>query len=235
MAMDRCAKTVIFHLVSIFLMGLEAETSTIVQYPSSVTLFEGESVILNCTFRISGVGTYKWRKDSSHLDFDSPRYKKGLKKADKDAFNDRRDASIQIMNMTQCESGVYYCEIEIMGEPKAVGRGTSVTVKHSCDKPNSLKSSQFDWMWVAVAGGVTILITLTLLVVIAVLVRRNKAYALLVRECTSFDSAKEPELPHRNKVQSHANHQHEESYLHCHGNEVKTKQKRGPQTRKNMQ
>ncbi|XP_067830065.1 uncharacterized protein [Heptranchias perlo] len=146
MAMDRCAKTVIFHLVSIFLMGLEAETSTIVQYPSSVTLFED-----------------------------------------------------------------------------------------SCDKPNSLKSSQFDWMWVAVAGGVTILITLTLLVVIAVLVRRNKAYALLVRECTSFDSAKEPELPHRNKVQSHANHQHEESYLHCHGNEVKTKQKRGPQTRKNMQ
>ncbi|XP_078422516.1 uncharacterized protein LOC144695514 [Cetorhinus maximus] len=207
MATEQCATTALFLLISICTTGTEAATSPIVQSPASVHIFEGGSVTLNCTFHLKGLGTYSWRRDDSPIDFQSPRYKKRIMKADHNAFSSRNDASIQIKNMTQCESGTYYCEIEIMGNQKLAGNGTLVTVQHTCDKLGSLKKHPFDWMWAAVAGGVTLLITLALLVVIIVLARRNKAYALLVRECSSFDSAKEPEMPQRNKVRNHAQHQ----------------------------
>ncbi|XP_067865603.1 natural cytotoxicity triggering receptor 3-like isoform X2 [Heterodontus francisci] len=234
MAIERWTTTSVFLLISIFLADNEAATSQIIQRPISVRVFQGDSVILNCTFRLEGLGTYSWRRDNSVIDFESPKYKKRVIKADYNAFKLRRDASIQINNMTECDSGIYYCEIDIMGKQKLVGNGSSVIVQHSCDKPNR-SSLQFEWLWIAVAGGVTLLVTLPLLVVIIVLAQRNKAYALLVRECSSFDSAKEPELSNRNKAQNHATHQHEDAYLHCHVNEPKAKKKRPLPARRNMQ
>ncbi|XP_041069067.1 myelin protein zero-like protein 1 [Carcharodon carcharias] len=235
MAAEQCATTALFLLISICTTGIEAATPSIVQSPASVHIFEGGSVTLNCTFRLTGLGTYSWRRDDSPIDFQSPRYKKRIMKADHDAFSSRKDASIQIKNMTQCESGTYYCEIEIMGKQKLTGIGTLVTVQHTCDKLGSLKTHPLDWMWVAVAGGVTLLFTLALLVVIIVLARRNKAYALLVRECSSLNSAKELELPQRNKVRNHAEHEHEVAYSHCRDKEGKTKKNRPPLPKRTMQ
>ncbi|XP_078075384.1 uncharacterized protein LOC144497820 [Mustelus asterias] len=238
MATERWATTSLFLLISSCLTGTEAATSPVVQRPGSVHIFQGESVILNCSFQLQGLGTYSWRRDDNPIDFDSPRYKNRIVKADQHAFNSRKDASIRIKNMTECESGIYYCEIEILGKPKQSGNGTSVTVQHVCDKSLPVNNFLFDWMWIAVAGGVTLLIILVLLMVIIVLARRNKAYALLVRECSSFDCAKEPEVPQRKKVREvrdHVQHQQDDSYLHCHGNEAKAMKNRPALPRRNMQ
>uniref|UniRef100_UPI00398E9DB9 uncharacterized protein n=1 Tax=Pristiophorus japonicus TaxID=55135 RepID=UPI00398E9DB9 len=166
---------------SINSLSMEAASSPIVQSPSSIHIFQGNSVTLNCTFSLKGVGTTSWRKGNTPLDFDSPQYKKRVTKPDEKAFKLKKDASIHIKNMTECESGMYYCEIEIMGQEKVVGNGTLVTVKHTCGKVNSLTKFQFDWYWIAVVGGGALLITVILLIVITVLIQRNKAYALLVR------------------------------------------------------
>ncbi|XP_062904152.1 uncharacterized protein LOC134346627 isoform X2 [Mobula hypostoma] len=64
---------------------------------------------------------------------------------------------------------------------------------------------------------------------------QSVAYALLVRECTSFDSAKEPIAPPRRKMNDHANCQREDAFLHCHNKEGAPKRKRPPPARRNMQ
>ncbi|XP_072329661.1 uncharacterized protein [Scyliorhinus torazame] len=235
MAAERWATTSLFLLISSFSTGMEAVISRVVQAPASIHIFQGGNVTLNCSFRLDGLGTYSWRRDDSPIDFDSPRYKQRIIKADQEAFKSRKDASIHIKHMTECESGIYYCEIEMLGKPKQTGNGTLVTVEHVCDKSRPFNNFTFDWMWIAVAGGVALLVTLALLVVIIFLTRRNKAYALLVRECSSFDCTKETEPPQRKKRRNPAQHQQDDSYLHCHGNEAKVKNKRPLPPRRNMQ
>ncbi|XP_048472708.1 natural cytotoxicity triggering receptor 3-like isoform X2 [Rhincodon typus] len=194
MVTERWSTAALFVLISMSLSGMEA--GDVVQTPTSIHVMEGESVILNCSFHLQGLGAYSWRRDDSPINFESPRYKQRIIKADHHAFKSGKDASIQITNTTECDSGTYYCEIEIMGKQKSTGNGTVVTVeRHACDKAKYLKTMSFEWIWIAVAGGVTLLVTLSLLVVIIILARRNKAYALLVRECSSFDSTKELEYP----------------------------------------
>ncbi|XP_072406233.1 uncharacterized protein [Chiloscyllium punctatum] len=234
MLTERWSTAPFFLIFSISLSGMDA--GDVVQAPKNIHITQGQSVILNCSFRLQGLGTYSWRRDDIPIDFDSPRYKQRITKADTNAFKLRKDASIQIKNMSECDSGRYFCEIEIMGKQKSTGNGTMVTVeRHACDKERPLKALPFDWIWIAVAGGVTLLVTLSLLVVIIILARRNKAYALLVRECSSFDSAKEQELPQRNKMRNPAQHQRDAAYLHCHGNEPKPKKKRPHPPRRNVE
>ncbi|XP_072115332.1 uncharacterized protein [Mobula birostris] len=235
MTLYRWATVIVFLLISDILPGTETVTGRVFQTPATVHLSEGTTLVLNCTFDLSGVLTYTWSKDDCPMDFKSQRYKDKVVRPDPNRFKIKKDASIQIKNVTIFDSGMYYCEIDEMGKGKNKGSGTLVTVSRSWKTENQSVGIHLEWQWIGIAGGVVFLIILILLVVIAVLTRRNKAYALLVRECTSFDSAKEPIAPPRRKMNEHANCQHEDALLHCHNKEGAPKRKRPPPARRNMQ
>ncbi|XP_051899784.1 uncharacterized protein LOC127586044 isoform X2 [Pristis pectinata] len=235
MAVYRWATVIAFFLISDVWSGTEANKYPVHQTPALLHVFEGDDLVLNCTFEFNGILTYNWQKDGCPIDFISGRYKNRVVLPDKNVFKTKKDASIQIKNVTLFDSGMYHCQLDVMSKGKYKGDGTLVIVRDICRKERQLEGIQFHWLWTGVAGGVVFLITVILLVVIAFLARRNKAYALLVRECTSFDSAKEPIAAPRRKMHDHANHQHEDAYLHCHSKGGAPKRKRPLPARPNME
>ncbi|XP_072887882.1 uncharacterized protein [Hemitrygon akajei] len=235
MTLYRWATAIFFLLISEILPGTEAKNGLVFQTPATIHLFEGDTLILNCTFKLKGVATYTWHKDDCPMHLKSQRYKDRTVVPNQLSFQTMNDASIWIKNVTVFDSGRYDCEIAVLGQEKEKGDGTLVTVNKNCKTAMHSKGIHLEWQWLGIAGGVAFLITLLLLVVIAVLARRNKAYALLVRECTSFDSAKEPIAPPRRKMNDHAYHQREDAYLHCNNKEGAPKRKRPPPARRNMQ
>ncbi|XP_078271943.1 uncharacterized protein LOC144602685 [Rhinoraja longicauda] len=234
MAADGWAIAVMFLLISQALPGIESNKIAVSQMPASIHVFEGDNVNLNCFFKPGGITSYTWHKDSCLVDLKAERYKKRVVLPDDERFKTKGDASIQIKNISLVDSGVYRCDIDSMGKGNTAGPGTLVLVHENCAKANNPTSPLPDWMWIAVTGGVAFLIILLLLAAIGVLARRNKAYALLVRECSSFDSAKEPIAAPRIRTMDHPNHQREDAYLHSHCREGAPRKKRPPQAARNL-
>lgn len=233
MAVDVWAIAVTFLLIAHALPGIESNKLVVSQTPASIRVVEGDNVNLSCYFQAQGVASYTWHKDCCLLDFKSQQYNKRTVTPDADRFKSKGDASIQIKNISLVDAGIYRCNIDAMGRGKGAGSGTEVIVHEICGNANKATSSLPEWMWIAVTGGGAFLIILLLLVVIGVLARRNKAYAALVRECSSFDSAKEPIAAPRKRMTDHPNHQ--DAYLHCHGGESAPKRKRPPHPGRNVQ
>ncbi|XP_059826887.1 uncharacterized protein LOC132394584 isoform X3 [Hypanus sabinus] len=212
MTFYRWATAIVFLLISEILPGTEAKNGPVFQTPATIHLFEGDTLMLNCTFKLSGVASYTWHKDDCLMDLKSQRYEGRTVLPVKSTFLTKKDASIWIKNVTVFDSGRYYCKIAELGKSEEKGDGTLVTVNKNCKTAMHSRAIHLDWQWIGIA-----------------------AYALLVRECTSFDSAKEPIAPPRRKMNDHANHQHEDAYLHCHNKEGAPKRKRPPPARRNMQ
>ncbi|XP_069771691.1 uncharacterized protein [Narcine bancroftii] len=234
MAVYRWAKAAVFLLFSNALSGIKSNKLQVFQVHDSLSIMKGSNLTLNCTFDLDGVATYKWFKDGCPMNFKSQRYKHRIVPPTPDAFKNRKDASIQMKNVMLFDSGIYLCQIDVMSKGKYNGSGTSVSVHENCGKKIRLQDTQcVDLLWIIVTGGAGFLIIVTLLVVVIVLAQRNKAYALLVRESSSFDSAKEPIPPPRNRKKNHARPKCEDAHLHCH-NEGPPKRKRPPPARKNI-
>ncbi|XP_059826886.1 uncharacterized protein LOC132394584 isoform X2 [Hypanus sabinus] len=224
MTFYRWATAIVFLLISEILPGTEAKNGPVFQTPATIHLFEGDTLMLNCTFKLSGVASYTWHKDDCLMDLKSQRYEGRTVLPVKSTFLTKKDASIWIKNVTVFDSGRYYCKIAELGKSEEKGDGTLVTVNKNCKTAMHSRAIHLDWQWIGIAG-----------IIIDFAILLFTAYALLVRECTSFDSAKEPIAPPRRKMNDHANHQHEDAYLHCHNKEGAPKRKRPPPARRNMQ
>ncbi|KAG2463088.1 NCTR3 protein, partial [Polypterus senegalus] len=104
--------------------------------PSRLEVVEGATVHLPCVFNTTQsqqryVGIPVWKKGSSAAAtvFEDRTLQARLSKADDEDFASKGDASLYLSNVTETDSDVYYCEVEVMGAGKASGNGTTLLIK----------------------------------------------------------------------------------------------------------
>ncbi|XP_067829800.1 uncharacterized protein [Heptranchias perlo] len=122
----------ILNLVTMFLHidnGLMSELS-VFQSPANITLTEGDSVQMNCTFEGNGtVGRVGWRRASQNVEVldRNPFYQNRLTKSGPELFAQQL-AFIKIVNLTKMDSDFYYCEVEIPTFGDGNGTGTQLII-----------------------------------------------------------------------------------------------------------
>ncbi|XP_039594836.1 natural cytotoxicity triggering receptor 3-like [Polypterus senegalus] len=126
--------SLLLHLC-LLLTGLHCQQLSVFQ-PSRLEVVEGATVHLPCVFNTTQsqqryVGIPVWKKGSSAAAtvFEDRTLQARLSKADDEDFASKGDASLYLSNVTETDSDVYYCEVEVMGAGKASGNGTTLLIK----------------------------------------------------------------------------------------------------------
>ncbi|XP_062903896.1 uncharacterized protein LOC134346457 [Mobula hypostoma] len=179
----------------LFLSGVAGVRVTITQTPPRVTVTEGGSVQLNCSFwwnlgqeENKPLYSIDWYKDeeSALLCNKTAAYNGRLLKSYTEGFLSER-ASITILDLKLNETGKYYCKIQTLNAETATGTGTEITVKQHED---SIQKNVYLPELFALPA---VVLTLALVVVIYIL-----------RRCRSPDKRSGSQVVSREVVQSQA-------------------------------
>ncbi|XP_067865773.1 protein turtle homolog B-like isoform X2 [Heterodontus francisci] len=117
------------------LLGCKAERFTVIQKLSRTLAEAGQTVFLpcTCTASVSMIGSYSWYKDGRNgikVSNETAEYRGRIYRHSEDFFH-TGDASILMKDVRVNDSGVYYCQVQLMQLGEKYGAGTSLTVRGS--------------------------------------------------------------------------------------------------------
>ncbi|KAJ1134399.1 hypothetical protein NDU88_000851 [Pleurodeles waltl] len=149
-----------FFLLSIAELGISA-TGLTVHQPAVVNAEAGTNATLECSYSgllNSSVGQFKWYKNSTahaEVSNNSAEYHGRISRTDGQTFMQDRKADITIHHAHINDSGLYLCEVEILGSGKALGNGTQLLVESAVVDKNGTSKPGL-WPIVPIAVGVTL-------------------------------------------------------------------------------
>ncbi|XP_033909163.2 natural cytotoxicity triggering receptor 3-like [Acipenser ruthenus] len=162
-----------FDLILLLLTGVACQNIIVFQ-PPTVEVTEGEKAHLKCTFNSTAedsvTGSAIWKKGcetaKSLLEHDD-QMKGRLEMANARDFKTKHDASIYIHNVTERDSGIYYCELDLVSVGKLIGSGTYLNVKRlPCNSQVALCEDL--WILSIVRISLTSLLTIAMIVFICI-------------------------------------------------------------------
>ncbi|XP_072113491.1 polymeric immunoglobulin receptor-like isoform X2 [Mobula birostris] len=150
--------TIVLSVLLFNVLGTAGIPITIRQSPQRVTVAEGETVELYCTyirnathFRGNVTGTLSWYKDVEDRSVCCTcRGYKG--RVQQNNFPDFQRSSIRITHLRMNDTGVYYCQLNVSLDGTYLGNGSGVTVIRNVGVPITVRQ----WpLWVTVTEGET--------------------------------------------------------------------------------
>ncbi|XP_067830069.1 uncharacterized protein [Heptranchias perlo] len=207
--------------------GVYSNNLHVQQTPLSVALVEGQNVTINCTIDFVGPKVYEWLKFDIHISKIISMYSERVNVIQRDAKNKQiLKLSLRIKDLTECDSGTYYCVLDVM-DRKTKGQGTIVTVMRASQTGKTCSSISI--RFIGVAAGVIALLCISLIIVSVRLVQRNKACIALQRQFVAFITEKSTESVPSNQKGMHKRSEGNASSSHQQG-----KKKRKPKQRNKM-
>ncbi|XP_078075386.1 tyrosine-protein phosphatase non-receptor type substrate 1-like [Mustelus asterias] len=203
----------------LFATGVHSAKPNVQQTPRSMSLTEGHSVTMNCIINIAGPKVYTWLKNDLEARQAISAYTKRVTE-EKGTSKDPNVilTSLEIRNVTECDSGTYYCRVNNVGQITK-GAGTTLTVTRVTQK---VKCS-INYVLIGVSAGVIGLLCISLIIVLLRLQQRNKACIALQRQFVAYITEKSTEsLPLKPK----GHHKRREGSASSSGQEGKKKKKR---------
>ncbi|XP_029439644.1 natural cytotoxicity triggering receptor 3 [Rhinatrema bivittatum] len=114
----------------------------VLQVPSSIYATKGENVTLSCKFTSSvmpAIGVSKWYRQAegagSKVEITSQviarEFGNRLVRGGSEEFSRKHDASLHILDLQVSDSGVYFCEVGLLGYRNVLGVGTRLWIEAS--------------------------------------------------------------------------------------------------------
>ncbi|XP_072329665.1 uncharacterized protein [Scyliorhinus torazame] len=162
----------------LLISGVVIAYVNVTQRPESLKITEGEGFQLFCKFtasnmiRLYGITWYKQVLgcENCTVTMKSEEYiGRELEKYD----NYSKTYCINVMNATQNDSGIYYCDVDVMSVGKGTGMGTRVTVNGVNDSKKEVSAAKRKL--VALYSSLVLIILLLLLITILIVLRRRKS------------------------------------------------------------
>ncbi|MGH0170890.1 UNVERIFIED_CONTAM: hypothetical protein FKN15_061841 [Acipenser sinensis] len=156
----------ILALETAYISVVFAEELQVYQEPE-VNATVGDRTRLGCAFNTSsgqvGIGSFKWyrvRSDGKRREVSNETHPAGV--VTSDHFRTNKDASLYLLHPHTYDSGVYYCEVELLSAGRRTGNGTVLAVypRSKEEQSNSADASfsQNTLLLAAGAGGALIVL-----------------------------------------------------------------------------
>ncbi|XP_038672059.1 uncharacterized protein LOC119976033 [Scyliorhinus canicula] len=170
----------------LFAAGVHCNQPTIQQTPRSVKLAEGASVTMNCIINFAGAKANEWQKNGHPIKHAIRNYE-GRVKEGIGVSNDPKVLLpyLRIQNLTECDSGTYYCMLETAGK-MANGTGTTLTVTRVAQ----VQCSSINSVHIGVSTALIGVLCISLIIVSVLLNQRNKACIALQRQFVAYVTEK---------------------------------------------
>ncbi|XP_078422358.1 uncharacterized protein LOC144695333 isoform X3 [Cetorhinus maximus] len=130
MPMIPCPIPAFLLAACLFTAGIHSKAQEVKQTPPSASLVEGDSVTMNCIIDFTGPKIYKWLKNDLKTDQAISMYWQRVEEGMKDSKDQKLLPYLRIKNLTECDSGTYYCAAENLGRTLK-GAGTKLAVTRS--------------------------------------------------------------------------------------------------------
>ncbi|GCB69714.1 hypothetical protein scyTo_0001113 [Scyliorhinus torazame] len=170
----------------LFAAGVHCNQPTIQQKPRSVNLVEGASVTMTCIINFSGPKVNKWQKNDQPIMHAILNHKGRVS----EGRNMSKDPKLllpylRIQNLTECDSGTYYCMLDTVGK-MANGTGTTLTVTRVAQ----VQCSSINSVHIGVSAALMGMLCISLIIVSVLLNQRNKACIALQRQFVAYITEK---------------------------------------------
>ncbi|XP_048472934.1 uncharacterized protein LOC109916931 [Rhincodon typus] len=223
--MNLCSIAALALMSFLWTTGVHSNEEVVVQSPLSADLVEGETVTLQCNINSPGPKTYKWLKNDLPILQAIPMYAERV--TDNPLTSDNPLLiNLRIRNLTECDSGTYYCVIQKLGN-QFKGVGTKLGVRRVSQE----KQCPPNIVHIAAVTAVVLVLCIALIVVSVQLRQRSKACIALQRQFVAYITEKSAEsVPRKQK----GKHTHREGNTSSSGQEGK-KKKRKPKEQHRME
>ncbi|XP_067865306.1 uncharacterized protein [Heterodontus francisci] len=206
----------------LFLMGVHSDSEIVRQTPQLIQLVESKNVVMDCTINFAGPKTYKWLKNGLPVSQTIPKYNERVAESMRESENQKvLLLSLRIRNLTECDSGKYYCTMENLGKIKK-GAGTTLTVTRVSQE---VQCVPINIIHIGVSAGVIAVLCVSLIVVSVRLIQRNKACIVLQRQFVAYITEKSTGSVPSNQERKHKRGQSFD--LQSRGKEEEKKSKAG--------
>nr|QTT61902.1 natural cytotoxicity triggering receptor 3 [Ginglymostoma cirratum] len=215
--MNLCSIAALALMSFLLTAGVHSNKGAVVQSPLSADLVEGEAVTLECNIDSPGPKTYKWLKNDLPIPQAIPMYAERVTGNSPTSDNPLL-INLRIRNLTECDSGTYYCVMEKLGN-QFKGGGTKLGVRRVSQE----KHCPPNIVHIAAAAAVVLVLCTALTVVSVLLRQRSKACIALQRQFVAYITEKSAEsVPPKQK----GKHTHREGKTSSSGQEGKKKKRK---------
>ncbi|XP_041069168.1 uncharacterized protein LOC121291731 isoform X1 [Carcharodon carcharias] len=213
-----CPIPAVLLAACLFTAGIHSKAQEVKQTPPSASLVEGDSVTMNCIIDFIGPKIYKWLKNDLQTDQAISMYGQRVEEGMKDSKGQKLLPFLRIKNLTECDSGTYYCAAENLGRTLK-GAGTKLTVTRV---PQSAQCNSVSYIYIGVSAAVIGVLCISLIIVSVRLIQRNKACIALQRQFVAYITEKSAETV---ASKPKGKHQHRTGTASSSGVEGKKKRK----------
>ncbi|XP_078422359.1 uncharacterized protein LOC144695333 isoform X4 [Cetorhinus maximus] len=129
---------------------------------------------MNCIIDFTGPKIYKWLKNDLKTDQAISMYWQRVEEGMKDSKDQKLLPYLRIKNLTECDSGTYYCAAENLGRTLK-GAGTKLAVTRV---PQRAQCNSISYIYIGVLAAVIGVLCISLIIVSVRLIQRNKGSSL---------------------------------------------------------
>ncbi|XP_048376213.1 uncharacterized protein LOC125446574 [Stegostoma tigrinum] len=185
--MKLCSIAALALMIFVLTTGVHSSNEVVVQSPLSADLLEGDTVTLECNISIPGPKSYKWLKNDLPIRQAIPMYAERVTDTPV-TFENPLVINLRIKNLTECDSGTYYCVMEKLGD-QFKGVGTKLGVR----RVSREKQCPSNIIHIAAAAAAVSVLCIALIVVSVQLRQRSKACIALQRQFVAYITEKSAE------------------------------------------